>query len=152
MSSKTQHIISTKAYQKIILHAVKHPFTTVNGVLLGKYSAGNSEEVTVTDAIPLFHHWTTLTPMLEVGLQQVDIYAAHHKIRIVGYYHANENINDKSLPAFGSKIVSKIRESFTDAIALIIQNTKLSLDSPEVAILVTLSILLFDFLNSSPAE
>ncbi|KAG9299184.1 hypothetical protein G9A89_013832 [Geosiphon pyriformis] len=138
MSPPVAYVISTKAYQKLILHASKHPSATVNGVLLGSYTssdAGNDDTVAITDAVPLFHHWTTLTPMLEVGLQQVDIYAAHHKLRIVGYYHANAQAADKSLPGIGMKIASKIRESFTDAIALVVQNTKLSQDTPEVAVL-----------------
>jgi len=133
MSPSTQYTISTKAYAKIVLHASKHPYVTVNGLLIG--NNGTNDGVEVTDAVPLFHHWTTLTPMLEVGLQQVDSYAAKQKQRIVGYYHANESVNDKSLPAFGAKIITKIRESFSDAIALVVLNTKLSPEKPEIAIL-----------------
>ena len=57
------------AYAKIILHALKYPHQTVNGVLLG--SPSSSSCVTIVDAVPLQHHWTNLTPMMEVGLGMV---------------------------------------------------------------------------------
>jgi len=57
------------AYAKIILHALKYPHQTVNGVLLG--SPHSSGCVTIVDAVPLQHHWTNLTPMMEVGLGMV---------------------------------------------------------------------------------
>lgn len=57
------------AYAKIILHALKHPHQTVNGVLLG--SPPSSGSVTIVDAVPLQHHWTNLSPMMEVGLGMV---------------------------------------------------------------------------------
>lgn len=57
------------AYAKIILHALKYPHQTVNGVLLG--SPPSSDCVTIVDAVPLQHHWTNLTPMMEVGLELV---------------------------------------------------------------------------------
>ena len=57
------------AYAKIILHALKYPHQTVNGVLLG--SPPSSDCVTIVDAVPLQHHWTNLSPMMEVGLGMV---------------------------------------------------------------------------------
>jgi len=57
------------AYAKIILHAFKYPHQTVNGVLLGSQSSPNC--VTIVDAVPLQHHWTNLSPMMEVGLGMV---------------------------------------------------------------------------------
>lgn len=57
------------AYAKIILHAFKHPHQTVNGILLG--SPPSSGCVTIVDAVPLQHHWTNLSPMMEVGLGMV---------------------------------------------------------------------------------
>src|SRR5712691_9440182 len=57
------------AYAKIILHALKYPHQTVNGVLLG--SPPSSGCVTIVDTVPLQHHWTNLSPMMEVGLGMV---------------------------------------------------------------------------------
>ena len=57
------------AYGKIILHALKYPHQNVNGVLIG--STHPSGAVVISDAVPLQHHWTNLSPMMEVGLGMV---------------------------------------------------------------------------------
>jgi len=54
------------AYGKLILHALKYPHQTVNGVFIG--STQPSGLVVIEDAVPLQHHWTNLNPMMEVGL------------------------------------------------------------------------------------
>ncbi|CAJ0638874.1 1109_t:CDS:2 [Entrophospora sp. SA101] len=113
-----------------------HSTSTVNGLLLSEDALSSSDnnaddQIVITDAIPLFHHWTTLTPMLEVGLQQVDIYAKRNKHNVVGYYHGNERVDDNKLPPFGQKIASRIQDTFNNAIA----NIKLSPEKPEIAIL-----------------
>ena len=59
------------AYTKIILHALKHPHRTVNGVLLGAPSQSVDRTIDIVDAVPLQHHWTNLSPMMEVGLGMV---------------------------------------------------------------------------------
>jgi hypothetical protein len=56
------------AYTKLILHALKYPHQTVNGVLLGAHSQSVGQTVDIVDAVPLQHHWTNLSPMMEVGL------------------------------------------------------------------------------------
>jgi len=132
-----EYIINKEAYLKIILHACKHPSRTVNGVLLAQEESdkdNSSNKIIIVDAVPLFHHWNTLTPMLEVGLQQINIYANEKNLNVVGYYHANERVDDNKLPPFGQKIASKIQESFNNAISLLVQNTKLSPEKPEIAI------------------
>lgn len=60
--------IQHKAYVKIFLHAAKHPHKQVNGVLVGKLVSG---VVIVQDVVPLLHHWTSLSPMMEIGLDLV---------------------------------------------------------------------------------
>jgi len=59
------------AYCKMVLHAIKYPHCSVRGVLLGKRSSKNKEQiedtskfVTVVDAIPGFHT-QLLAPPLE---------------------------------------------------------------------------------------
>lgn len=68
MSGNT-YTVAYNAYLKIFLHAAKHPHKPVNGVLLG--NASGSGKVTIDDAIPLLHHWTSLSPMMEIGLDLV---------------------------------------------------------------------------------
>jgi hypothetical protein len=54
------------AYGKLLLHALKYPHQTVNGVFIG--STQSPGVVVIKDAVPLQHHWTNLNPMMEVGL------------------------------------------------------------------------------------
>lgn len=60
--------LSENAYLKIFFHAAKHPHLPVNGVLLGRQI---SDVVVIEDVIPLLHHWTSLSPMMEIGLDLV---------------------------------------------------------------------------------
>jgi hypothetical protein len=64
--------IAHDAYLKVIFHAAKHPHLPVNGVLLGKHSSSNA--VVIEDAIPLLHHWTSLSPMMEISLDLVSVF------------------------------------------------------------------------------
>jgi ER membrane protein complex subunit 8/9 len=70
MASPTFHLADL-AYAKLILHALKYPHQSVNGVLLGSSSAPDT--VQVVDAVPLQHHWTSLSPMMEIGLGMVRV-------------------------------------------------------------------------------
>jgi hypothetical protein len=63
------YTVSNTAYMKMFFHAAKHPHQPVNGVLLGKTSPSGG--VFIEDAIPLLHHWTSLSPMMEIGLELV---------------------------------------------------------------------------------
>jgi hypothetical protein len=63
------YVLSHKAYLSLLLHAAKHPHKAVNGVLLGKSSEGDAIEVVAT--VPLLHAWTSLSPMMEIGLDLV---------------------------------------------------------------------------------
>ena len=65
------YTVSERAYVKILLHAAKYPHKPVNGVLVGK-DAG-SGAVQIVDSIPLLHHWTGLSPSMEIGLDLVCI-------------------------------------------------------------------------------
>jgi hypothetical protein len=64
----SDYSLDSLAYLKVILHAAKYPASTVTGLLVGTVTAN---KVTVQDAIPLLHHWTPLSPMMEAGLQLV---------------------------------------------------------------------------------
>ena len=64
------YTIGPDAYYKIFFHAAKHPHKSVNGVLLG-IKEHPSSTVEIIDAVPLLHHWTSLSPMMEIGLDLV---------------------------------------------------------------------------------
>jgi hypothetical protein len=63
------YTVSNTAYMKMFFHAAKHPHQPVNGVLLGKTSSSGG--VFIEEVIPLLHHWTSLSPMMEIGLELV---------------------------------------------------------------------------------
>jgi hypothetical protein len=63
------YTLSHQAYLKIFFHAAKYPHKPVNGVLVGKLTSSGT--VSIDDAIPLLHHWTSLSPMMEIGLDLV---------------------------------------------------------------------------------
>ena len=64
------YTIHPQAYFKLFFHAAKHPHRQVNGVFLG---SKNGDAVEITDAVPLLHHWTSLSPMMEIGLDLVRV-------------------------------------------------------------------------------
>ncbi|KAJ1844440.1 hypothetical protein LPJ73_005170, partial [Coemansia sp. RSA 2703] len=69
----SEYTLSSQAYAKAVLHAAKYPWATVHGLFLGEK---NGSKFRLTDAVPLAHNWTQLTPMFDVALQQVKQYAS----------------------------------------------------------------------------
>ena len=59
--------LSARAYKKLVFHAAKYPAYTCVGVLVGTVDGVYD----VADVVPLAHHWTTLSPMIEAGLALV---------------------------------------------------------------------------------
>lgn len=70
-SSSVDHVLSTKSYLKIVMHALRYPHATVNGVLISEKKGKSSKQNRIVDAIPLFHSGHGLAPMVEVALTQV---------------------------------------------------------------------------------
>ncbi|ORY05333.1 UPF0172-domain-containing protein [Basidiobolus meristosporus CBS 931.73] len=122
--------VASAVYSKIIFHAARYPHQLVNGVILGKKSGSG---YTLVDVVPLFHQWTNLEPMLEVALRQIEIYSEQNGTAILGYYQANSG-QDKELGPVGNKIANKIVEFEKDAVVLMVDNTKLSIATPQVAL------------------
>ncbi|KZT60519.1 UPF0172-domain-containing protein [Calocera cornea HHB12733] len=120
------YTISRLAYVKLLLHAAKYPTCTVNGVLLTSSPPGVTD-VVVSDAVPLLHHWTSLSPMMEIGLDLVGGYAEDAGLRIIGYYEASERADETSLGPVGDRVVSKIKVSNADAVALVLDAQALSM-------------------------
>lgn len=69
-----EYIISLKCFSKIVMHSLKYPCTTVNGLLLAekrKKKESNCSHLYFVDSIPLFHISHGLTSCLEIALLQV---------------------------------------------------------------------------------
>ncbi|KAJ3148023.1 hypothetical protein HDU86_007591 [Geranomyces michiganensis] len=115
--------LSHVAYCKLVLHATKHSVSEVSGVLLGRKKS--AEVVEVVDAVPLFHS-RPLAPMLEVALQQVQLYCDQKSLQVVGMYAANQAFANKEVSAVTSKIAGKIDDNLGGgAILLMLDAAKL---------------------------
>ena len=111
---------SPMAYSKMMLHITRHAETSVNGYLLGHAMADGA--VAVEDAVPLFHT-QTLAPMLEVATHMV---ADRSEGRaIVGYYFANERLNDRDVPILAERVVTGLESKCPGAILVQIVNERL---------------------------
>lgn len=121
---------SSRAYCKIILHAAKYPHCAINGLLLAKQkNKGDSKsvELRIEDVIPLFHICLHVSPMAEIALTMVDQFAASKGLILVGYYLANENINDLSTDKPAHRIADKIAENYSNALMVVIDNKDITL-------------------------
>ncbi|KAF7298877.1 MPN domain-containing protein [Mycena indigotica] len=120
-----QYTVDPQAYFKVIFHAAKHPHLPVNGVLLGKEEGST---VSIVDAIPLLHHWTSLSPMMEIGLDLAGRHAESAGLSLVGYYQACERVEDKSLAPVGERVASKLQEGFKNTVAFVVDGEKMGSD------------------------
>ncbi|XP_045425938.1 ER membrane protein complex subunit 9 isoform X2 [Lemur catta] len=90
--------ISARAYVKMCLHAARYPHAAVNGLLLAP-APRSGECLCLTDCVPLFHSQLALSVMLEVALNQVDVWGTQAGLVVAGYYHANAALGDQSVRA-----------------------------------------------------
>jgi len=76
----TRHTFSAHAALIPLLHAARFPHETVIGCLLGPAAAvastttdDNEREILYEHAIPLLHHWTGLSPAIEMAMTFVSV-------------------------------------------------------------------------------
>eukprot|EP00300_Choanocystis_sp_HF-7_P021993 c21103_g1_i1.p1 GENE.c21103_g1_i1~~c21103_g1_i1.p1 ORF type:complete len:190 (+),score=50.00 c21103_g1_i1:53-622(+) len=113
--------VSKLASTKILLHAGKYLYTSVNGIAVGKVSS--SGDIQIEDVVPLFHQHLSLLPLLEVALIQIEAYCAANGQTLVGYYHGNEHVDDEKLPNIAKIIAEKIQLNTShNAVILQIRN------------------------------
>ncbi|KAF7468738.1 ER membrane protein complex subunit 9 isoform X2 [Marmota monax] len=109
--------ISARAYVKMCLHAARYPHAAVNGLLLAPTPRAG-ECLCLTDCVPLFHSHLALSVMLEVALNQVDVWGTQAGLVVAGYYHANAALDDQSPGPLALKIAGRIAEFFPDAVLI----------------------------------
>ncbi|KAG9088796.1 hypothetical protein FRC06_001847 [Ceratobasidium sp. 370] len=138
MSSK--FTISHKAYTKVIVHAAKYPHAPVNGVLIGRPTPSDGGPIVVEDAIPLLHQWTSLSPMMEIGLDLARSHAESMGMILLGYYQATQRLDDdEGLSAVGQRIASNLKDKFKDAFALVVDSASIASTTTPPLILYTSS-------------
>lgn len=117
--------VEEAAYLKLMLHAAKYPWASVSGFLLGETASSEGGQVSVKDAVPLFHT-STLAPLLEMSATMVDAHAAKIGLSIVGFYQANQCLDDNAPSLLASKIMDKIDlANGGSSVLLIISNKRL---------------------------
>jgi len=116
------------AYTKLILHALKYPDQTVNGVLLALTPTAGAP-IVIVDAVPLCH-WTNLKPSVELGLEKAAGYAQSRQLKVVGYYETQEHVRHMNLFYEDSRrIMGKIRDEFSTPVVLLLDRYKLDDES-----------------------
>ncbi|KAL3508344.1 hypothetical protein ACH5RR_027745 [Cinchona calisaya] len=123
MGGDSKYEIHQNAYIKLVLHALKHKTSAVNGVLLGRLSG--DETVEIVDSVPLFHSQIGLLPPLEIALIMIEEYFNDKGLSIVGYFHANERFDDFELSNIAKNIGDHISKYFPVAALLLLDNKKL---------------------------
>lgn len=114
--------LSEPAYLKPLLHAARWPSDSVLGLLIA--SSTNADEI--IDAIPLLHHWTTLTPAAEAGIEIARRHLAaptSQGRQIVGVYAANARADDVSIGIAQMGIAKALsRTAKRPAVALVVRS------------------------------
>lgn len=116
-TSNPKYTLGSIAYTLPLLHAAKYTSSTVIGLLVGR--KGSSIEI--IKAIPLIHHHTALSPITEAGISLVQQYASQEGLEVVGVYVGHEG-DQVSLGRVGERILEGLRESFSDAVGLVVSD------------------------------
>jgi len=114
--------VGAPALAKVVLHAARHCSCAVSGVLLGRRGAPGR----LLDAVPLFHSGLALSAMLDVALTQIEERYTPKDLHIIGYYQANEHIDDVEPDFVATKICEKIADNMGSATLLMVDNRRLS--------------------------
>lgn len=139
--------MTTRCYIKLLMHSLKYPQNTVNGLLLAKRSknaasksaqvngdgttpttpdatvasdAGSTFRARFVDMVPLFHLGHGLTPMVEAALLQVSAKCKERGLVIAGYYQANKYFIDSTPDVFAQRIAEKIWEQNNEAVLMMV--------------------------------
>lgn len=123
MGGEAKYEIHQNAYVKLVLHALKHRTSAVNGVLVGRLSGDDTVEI--VDSVPLFHSQIGLLPPLEIALIMIEEYYNNKGLSIMGYFHANERFDDFELSNVAKNIGDHISKYFPGAALLLLDNKKL---------------------------
>uniref|UniRef100_A0A7S2S590 MPN domain-containing protein n=2 Tax=Mucochytrium quahogii TaxID=96639 RepID=A0A7S2S590_9STRA len=117
---ESSYTVHRDAQLKILLHAAKHLYAEVNGVLIGTSKTG---VVQVVDAIPLFHT-PMFAPMLETSFALVEEYCKSNQTpegtRIVGWYNGPNRSNFSGVPDAATRVTNLIRSKYPDLNACIL--------------------------------
>ncbi|XP_024157373.1 ER membrane protein complex subunit 8/9 homolog [Rosa chinensis] len=124
MGGELRYEITQNAYIKLVLHALKHKTSAVNGILVSRVSPKN-DVVEIIDSVPLFHSQLGLLPQLEISLILIEEHFVTKGLNIVGYFHANERFDDHELGSLAKNVGDHIYRYLPQAAVLLLDNKKL---------------------------
>lgn len=88
-------IVSPLVGLKAVLHAAKHPYASVSGLLLGKAGSsdgGKTTQTEIVDAVPVSHAMTTTTLTMDVAVSWVRRGDCSRFTMLRGIYYQNEKV------------------------------------------------------------
>ena len=121
------YTLTSLAYTLPLLHAARHLSYTVIGLLLSRSPSPitpdtSSSRITIDDAIPLIHHYTSLSPMMELSLDLALAHANEKGMKIVGMYIGREGTGvGEGLGRVGDKVLEVLKKQFNGAFAMIVR-------------------------------
>ena len=108
--------VSPTAHAKMILHAVRHPRSSIHGILIGRFLS-EGPVLIIEDALPVCHSPPT-KPILDIALRLAEAYtessfnesgtSSGSDLGIVGWYTANERLGDDAPAQAALKVVGSI--------------------------------------------
>lgn len=136
--------ITSEAYIKIILHAARYASQPVGGFLIG--SQGTISDIGSWNMkrflldlmfllVPIYHNHP-LAPLLEIAGAATE----SQKLEIIGFYFANEYLDEDAIPLYITKIEKTIFDRRGSAVLLQVKNKSID-DNSTVCLLVRIQIL-----------
>lgn len=107
---------SSQAVGKILLHTIRYPHAICSGYLLSPADQEESEEIRVTETIPVSHASHGLAPGFEIALNSIELYAKDRNLVISGYYQSDPLNDANATDIFEQRILEKLGESYPNAI------------------------------------
>ncbi|EJT51800.1 hypothetical protein A1Q1_06938 [Trichosporon asahii var. asahii CBS 2479] len=114
--------LSASAYTLPLLHAARHPASTVLGLLLARGAE-------IVEALPILHRYASLSLTIDTALRFVRAHAKDNGLTIAGVYIANEDGSTK-VPRVAERLLETIRKENPSAIGLVLDNSKLATSEP----------------------
>lgn len=104
--------LSASAYTLPLLHAARHPASTVLGLLLARGAE-------IVEALPILHRYASLSLTIDTALRFVRAHAKDNGLTIAGVYIANEDGSTK-VPRVAERLLETIRKENPSTIGLVV--------------------------------
>lgn len=114
--------LSASAYTLPLLHAARHPASTVLGLLLARGAE-------IVEALPILHRYASLSLTIDTALRFVRAYAKDNGLTIAGVYIANEDAST-NVPRVAERLLETIRKEHPGAIGLVVSTPSSAFVAP----------------------